>query len=80
MKKLLKLTLVSLCTLLLAANAGAQTIQLKNLDNRPMEARQGASWGVPFAKGTISAGQTFTLTDEAGKALPLQSSYCYKYR
>ncbi|MBR6830517.1 MAG: hypothetical protein IKM58_00320 [Tidjanibacter sp.] len=73
MKKLLKLTLVSLCTLLLAANAGAQTIQLKNLDNRPMEARQGASWGVPFAKGTISAGQTFTLTDEAGKALPLQS-------
>ncbi len=73
MKNNLKTAVALFCAALFTTTLGAQTIQLKNLDNRPMDARQGTSWGVPFAKGTISAGQTFTLTDASGKNIPVQS-------
>lgn len=33
----------------------------------------GVSWGVPFAKGEVSADQQFALTDGSGARIPLQS-------
>ena len=33
----------------------------------------GVSWGVPWARGSVRREQTFTLTANDGKALPLQS-------
>ena len=33
----------------------------------------GVSWGVPWARGTVGRTQTFTLTANDGKALPLQA-------
>src|ERR1019366_4856064 len=32
----------------------------------------GVSWGVPWARGTVSRTQTFALTGNDGKPLPLQ--------
>ena len=34
----------------------------------------GVSWGVPWARGSVSRTQTFTLSANDGKALPLQAS------
>jgi hypothetical protein len=42
------------------------------LDKSPPPSKQGVAWGVPWAKGKIQKGATFTLTT-AGQPVPLQS-------
>ncbi len=47
----------------------AKLIDLRNLAGRNVQVDQGTSWGVPFAKGTLQPGATFTLTDRNGRTL-----------
>jgi hypothetical protein len=49
-----------------------QPIALNWLSGTP-SLDSGVSWGVPFPRGTVAKGETFTLTTADGKALPLQS-------
>ncbi len=56
-------------TLLILGSAYASPVQVKNLENRKAEVRQGTSWGVPFAKGSVNASTTFTVKDTEGNVL-----------
>jgi hypothetical protein len=67
----------ALCILILGAFAirfeAAQTnVELRWLDQKPQVA-QGASWGVPWAKGTMSRNSTFTVADAQGRAVAVQT-------
>jgi hypothetical protein len=54
------------------AYGGNQPIELRWLSGAPpLDA--GVSWGVPFARGTVAKGDSFTLTAAGGEQLPLQS-------
>jgi hypothetical protein len=57
---------------LLPVLALAQPVSLSWLDKSPPPSKQGVAWGVPWAKGKIQKGATFTLTT-AGQPVPLQS-------
>jgi hypothetical protein len=67
-------TLSALAALLLPAAAwSANSVQIRWLDGAPPAAPTGVSWGVPWPQGAVPKGQTFVLTDAAGRALPLQT-------
>src|SRR4051812_31220832 len=53
--------------------ADAVPAQVRWLDKDAPALAQGLSWGVPWAKGTVSKDQTFTLKSADGKVLPVQS-------
>ncbi len=65
----LLLTLQALAT----APPKADPVALKWLEKHKATQPIGVSWGVPFPRGTVKKGQTFTLTTADGKTLPLQS-------
>ena len=67
MKKYLALLLLTACTLF---TARAERIDLRPLEGRGSAVRQGTSWGVPFAKGSVQPGTTFRVTDAAGREVP----------
>jgi len=59
-------------------SAGAQQtavgpVTLNWLGNDTPRLATGVTWGVPFARGTVSKTQTFSLASADGKALPLQT-------
>ena len=54
-----------------AAGDGAVTIGW--LDGAAPGVETGVSWGVPWARGTVARSQTFALSVNDGKALPLQA-------
>ena len=49
---------------------GTDQITVRPLPGREAAVQQGASWGVPFAKGTVRPDALFSLTDAAGAAVP----------
>jgi len=61
------------------AEAQAQTgapaggVQVGWLGGAPPPLAGGTSWGVPWPRGAYRKDQSFTLTDSAGKSLPVQS-------
>src|SRR5579872_30003 len=58
-----------------AQTLGAQTtspVPLHWLGGEAPSLASGVSWGVPFRRGEISKTQSFTLTTQSGKSLPLQ--------
>ena len=67
MKKYLILLLLSVAGSFLSR---AEQIDLRPIPGREAAVRQGASWGVPFAKGTVRPDATFILTDAAGHIVP----------
>ena len=59
-------------------SAGAQQtavgpVTLNWLGNDTPRLATGVTWGVPFARGTVSKTQTFSLASADGEALPLQT-------
>lgn len=56
-----------------ALQANSQSITLNNLAGRDARILQGSSWGVPFAKGEVRTGSTFTLNDPSGQSHELES-------
>ncbi|MDQ3846469.1 MAG: Tat pathway signal sequence domain protein [Bacteroidota bacterium] len=67
----------SLFICLLHVHVNAQTtnteVELKWVDNSPANQPLGVSWGVPWPRGIIKKGQSFTLINNEGKSLPLQT-------
>ena len=61
--------LCSLLLIILIPFISAAT-DIRPLPGRGSSVQQGTSWGVPFAKGTVQPGSTFTLTDDAGRPVP----------
>jgi len=57
---------------LLPVLALAQPVALNWLDKTPPPSKQGVTWGVPWAKGKVQKGATFSLT-AAGQPVPVQS-------
>lgn len=56
-----------------SSSAEAQdSVTLHWLDEEP-SVSAGVSWGVPWARGTVERNESFTLTDESGQKMPLQS-------
>ena len=70
MKRLLATILLTACTLGLLR---AEQVGVRPLDGRESTVRQGTSWGIPFAKGTVQPGATFVVTDAAGRTVPSES-------
>ena len=70
MKRLLATSLRTACTLGLLR---AEQVGVRPLDGRESTVRQGTSWGIPFAKGTVQPGATFVVTDAAGRTVPSES-------
>ena len=54
-------------------SAFGQDVSLNWLDQSPPSSPQGVSWGVPWPRGKVQKGQSFSLKTAAGKTLPLQS-------
>ena len=48
-------------------------VPVKSLGGRTSRAEEGITWGIPFQKGEIKKGQTFTLTAGVGSAVPVES-------
>ena len=67
MKKLFAIILTTFCALFLSR---AEQVGVRPLEGRESAVRQGTSWGVPFAKGTVPTNTLFYLTDEAGNTVP----------
>ena len=63
------------CALLTLASplAAAGDVAVNWLDQTAPGINSGVSWGVPWPKGAVPKGQSFTLKGADGKALPLQS-------
>jgi hypothetical protein len=55
------------------AQASTDAVTLRWLGDEPPLRASGVSWGVPFARGTLTKSAAFTLAGSDGKALPLQS-------
>jgi hypothetical protein len=56
------------------AQAGAPgAVDVRWLDGSAPGAETGVTWGVPWARGTVKREQTFALTADSGKALPVQT-------
>ena len=70
MKKILAIILSSVCAL---GVSRAEQIDLRPLQGRESTVRQGTSWGVPFAKGSVQPGSVFDVTDAAGRPVPSAS-------
>ncbi len=60
-------------TLLWARTDPAPRVTLNWLGDRPPQALAGVSWGVPWPKGTVPAGQAFVLRAADGAAIPVQA-------
>lgn len=52
---------------------GATEVPLRWLDGAPPSMDTGVSWGVPFARGAVPAGQNFRLHAGDGATLPVQT-------
>jgi hypothetical protein len=61
------------CPRRLPAAVAPQPVTLHWIEPRPPGIAQGASWGVPWPRGSVAPGTAFTLTDAQGMALPLQT-------
>ncbi|MEO7143503.1 MAG: Tat pathway signal sequence domain protein [Bryobacteraceae bacterium] len=55
------------------APAASAAVTLDWLGGQAPQIPAGVSWGVPFARGTVSKEQNFALTGNDGMSLPLQS-------
>jgi hypothetical protein len=55
------------------AAAAPQPVQLHWLNQPAPDVSTGVSWGVPWPQGAVPRETSFTLTDAAGKALPVQT-------
>src|SRR5579885_27933 len=51
----------------------ASAVSLQFLGGAPPPSPAGISWGVPWARGTVSKTQAFSLVTAQGRPLPLQS-------
>ena len=69
----MKSTFLLLAALSAVFCANAQTVTVKNLENRDAMVKQGSSWGVPFAKGSVKKEQTFVLKDINGNTVDSQT-------
>lgn len=58
---------------LLAAGAAPGDVELHWLEGAAPGRCDGTTWGVPWPRGQVSAGQTFALSSANGKAVPVQS-------
>jgi hypothetical protein len=58
---------------LVAGVTGAEPVTLDWLGGEPPAAPTGVSWGVPWPRGAVKPGATFTLRSAAGELLPVQS-------
>jgi hypothetical protein len=56
-----------------AQQSPANAVTLSWLGNDAPAVATGVTWGVPFARGTVSKNQTFSLASANGQALPLQN-------
>ena len=54
------------------SEASVEPVTLRWLDDDVPQITSGVSWGVPWPKGAISKDQSFMLTCNDGKTLPLQ--------
>ena len=52
---------------------GDPAVTIKWLGDAAPGVETGVSWGVPWARGTLDRAQTFSLTANDGKSLPLQT-------
>jgi hypothetical protein len=67
---------MSLFAVVIALNSkgqNTQAIQLKWVDNYQVGKPLGVSWGVPLPRGTVKKLQSFTLTNDEGRAMPVQT-------
>ena len=55
------------------ASAQSNSVPVKWLDDRNSEPEFGVSWGIPFSKGEVQSGDTFSLTDNTGTKIPVQN-------
>lgn len=55
------------------AVAQDRSVPLKWLENIESDIKTGVSWGVPFPKGEVQPGDSFSLTSDEGALLPVQS-------
>ena len=58
---------------LVAGVTAAEPVTLDWLGGEPPAAPTGVSWGVPWPRGAVKPGTTFTLRSAAGELLPAQS-------
>lgn len=65
-------SVIGLLVTLASASAIATDVPIKWLETSP-PVRSGVSWGVPWPKGSVQPGQSFTLSTSDGRALPLQT-------
>jgi len=56
-----------------AALAAPAPVQLHWVNQPAAGVAAGASWGVPWPQGAVARDATFSLTDAAGRALPVQT-------
>ena len=56
-----------------AQTAPNETVTAGWLGGSPPPIESGVSWGIPWPRGTVRKGQSFSLTTADGKALPLQN-------
>jgi hypothetical protein len=56
-----------------AQTAPNETVTAGWLGGSPPPMESGVSWGIPWPRGTVRKGQSFSLTTADGKALPLQN-------
>jgi hypothetical protein len=73
MKTRLLLTIAAAALCLRASAQNAPVVDLKWLDNSATVQPTGVSWGVPYTKGVVKKNQSFTLTNSAGKTIPVQN-------
>ncbi|SMO53922.1 hypothetical protein SAMN06265219_104123 [Gracilimonas mengyeensis] len=53
--------------------AQSKSVPLTWLEDNSFETDIGVSWGVPFTKGEVQPGDTFSLTDNTGTKIPVQN-------
>ena len=73
MKHILSSILSIGCLAACSLSASGQSVPVRSLGDRTYSIQEGITWGVPFQKGQLKSGQTFTLTAADGQTLPVES-------
>ncbi|MBQ7214218.1 MAG: hypothetical protein IJS25_06780 [Bacteroidales bacterium] len=73
MKHLLFKYLLTICCMIAPCLSIMAQVPVKSLGGRTGQAEEGITWGIPFQKGEIKKGQTFTLTADDGSVVPVES-------
>jgi hypothetical protein len=55
------------------AVTGHDPVQVGWLEGRPATLAAGATWGVPWPRGSVAGNQRFALTTESGEGVPVQT-------